>query len=349
MTTKAFLFQLLFACFLFLISVFLTRTILHRFKILDIPNERSSHDSPIPKCGGISIIVSFFIGIIAIYLFSRTILFNKWNFLGISISTLLIAGISFYDDIKGKSYTVKLFAQFLATAAIITFGMTVNQFNIPFIGNYNIGWLAYPVTFVWIVGLTNAFNFMDGLDGLAGGVTVIVSTFFCIITYYQGSHFVYVICYTLIAGTLGFMVYNFPPARIFMGDVGSTFLGFMFAILAIIGMRYDLSHTSFFVMPLLLFNFIYDTFFTFLRRLFKREKVFHAHRTHLYQLFQGLGYSHLTVSLFHYGVCILQGFAAFFMVKYSGEERTLIYLPFLVFQVIYTIVIIRAAKRKDLI
>jgi len=349
MTTTAFLFHLLFAAFLFLISVFLCRAMLHRFQIMDIPNERSLHDSPIPRSGGVSIVVTFIIGIVIIFLFSRSILFIKWHFLGIVISTLLIAGISLYDDIKSKSYTTKLIAQFLAAAIILVFGMVVDKFNLPFIGRYDIGWLAYPVTFVWIVGLTNAFNFMDGIDGLAGGVAVIVSTFFCLITFSQGSLFVYITCYTLIAGTLGFLVYNFPPARIFMGDVGSTFLGFAFAILAIIAMRYDASHTSFFVMPLLLFNFIYDTFFTFMRRLFKGEKVFHAHRTHLYQLFQRLGYSHRTVSLFHYGVCVLQGLAAFVMVKSSGEERTLIYLPFLAFQVIYTVIIMIAAKRKNLV
>jgi len=102
---------------------------------------------------------------------------------------------------------------------------------------------------------------------------VIVSAFFCAITISQGSNFVYITCYTLIAGALGFLICNFPPARIFMGDVGSTFLGFSFAVLAIIAARYDNSHTSFLVMPLLLFNFIWDTFFTFLRRLLRGEPV----------------------------------------------------------------------------
>lgn len=322
---------------------------LYRANVIDMPNDRSSHNTPTPKSGGISIVASFFIGIIAIFLFSKSIAFIKWRFFGFVIASLLIAGIALYDDIKNKPFTTKLIAQFIAVMIVLLFGIIIDQFNLPVIGSYSIGWLAYPVTIIWIIGLTNAFNFMDGLDGLAGGVAIIVSIFFGYITYSQGSHFVYITCYTLIAGTLGFMKYNFPIARIFMGDVGSTFLGFTFAVLAIISMRYDNSHTSFFVMPLLLLNFIYDTFFTFLRRLFSGEKVVDAHRSHLYQLFQQLGYNHATVAVFHYGVCIMQGFAAIWMVTSTRNTRLLIYIPFIIFQMIYTVIIISAAKRKGLI
>ncbi len=130
------------------------------------------------------------------------------------------------------------------------------------------------------------------------------------------------------------MAFNFPNVKIFMGDVGSAFLGFVFANLpicqsanlAIIASLYDHSHTSFFVIPLLLFSFIYDTVFTFIRRLLRKENVFAAHRCHLYQLFNQLGFSHVSVSSFHFCVCVMQGIGAYFMLNIGGDKRVFVFL-----------------------
>jgi len=349
MTPIAFLSHLLFAALLFAVSVMLTRVMLFRVRIMDLPGERSSHELPTPKSGGISIVVTFLIGAIILFLYAEKTSIRTDYFLGFVVSAILIAGISLYDDIRSKSFAVKFGAQLLAGFLVLSIGIVIDQLALPFVGLVTLGWIAYPLSFLWIVGLTNAFNFMDGLDGLAGGVAVIVSVFFCAITFSQGSTFVYITCYSILAGTLGFLTYNFPRARIFMGDVGSAFLGFVFAVLAIIAARYDHSHTSFLVMPLLLFNVIYDTFFTFIRRRLRGEPATEPHRTHLYQLFNQLGYSHRTVALFHYGVCVLQGIAAIGMLKIPGGERLLVFLPFLVFQAAYTGVIIRAARKAGLL
>ena len=349
MTGVDFIVHLFFAGFLLLLSLVVTRFMLYHARIMDVPRDRSSHHAPTPTCGGISIVATFLVGIAAIFMFTDGMMIMERYFLGFVLSALLIAGISFYDDIRDKPYIIKLTTQFLAVFFVLGFGIVIDVITLPFVGAIKLGWLGYPVSFIWIIGLTNAFNFMDGLDGMAAGVAVIVSAFFCVITFTQGSVFVYIACYVLFAGTLGFLVYNFPSARIFMGDVGSTFLGFVFAVLAIIAARYDSSHTSFFVMPLLLFNFIYDTFFTFFRRLSRGERVIDAHRTHLYQLFQQIGHSHLTVSLFHYGVCILQGIGAVWMVNIPGNRRVLVFLPFLVFQFIYSFIIMKSAKKAGLI
>ena len=341
--------HVIFAGCLLVLSLGLTRFMLYHARIIDVPNGRSSHNVPTPTCGGISIVAVFLVGVAAIFMFADSMMIIKRYFLGFVLSALLIAGISFYDDIRDRSYIIKLTTQIMAVLFVLAFRIVIDVITLPFVGVIELGWLGYPISFIWIVGLTNAFNFMDGLDGLAAGVAVIVSAFFCAITFTQGSVFVYITCYTLFAGTLGLLIYNFPPARIFMGDVGSTFLGFVFAVLAIIAARYDFSHTSFFVMPLLLFNFIYDTFFTFFRRLLRGERVSEAHRTHLYQLFQRIGHSHLTVSLFHYGVCIVQGLGALWMVYIPGNKRLLVFLPFLVFQIIYSFIIIKSAKRTGLV
>jgi UDP-GlcNAc:undecaprenyl-phosphate GlcNAc-1-phosphate transferase len=350
MSPQAFLSHLLFAACLLGLSVVLTRFMMQQVRVMDVPNERSSHRVPTPKSGGIAIVATFLAGVAAVFLIGEATQIRRDYFLGFVFSALLIAGISFYDDLKNKPFTVKLATQLVAVLVVLAFGIVIDQLALPFLDRQvSLGWWAYPISFLWILGLTNAFNFMDGLDGLMGGVAAIVSVFFCIITYSQGSTFVYITCYSLLAGSLGFLVYNFPPARIFMGDVGSAFLGFTFAVLAIIAARYDHSHTSFLVMPLLLFNVIYDTFFTFVRRLLRGDRVHEAHRTHLYQLFNQLGYSHRTVSLFHYGVCAAQGLAAMWMVNIPGSERTLVFVPFLLFQAIYSWVIIRRARRAGLL
>jgi UDP-GlcNAc:undecaprenyl-phosphate GlcNAc-1-phosphate transferase len=349
MSLSAFLSHLLFAGGLLLTSLIITRLMLTRVRIMDVPNERSSHQSATPKSGGISIVCTFVLGIAAIFLVADKTQIAQHYLWGFIISAVAIAAISLYDDITQRSFAVKLATQLIAVFIVLAFGLVIDQVALPFLGLVSLGWIAYPLSFLWILGLTNAVNFMDGLDGLIGGIAVIASAFFCYITFSQGSTFVYITSYTLLAGSLGFLIYNFPPARIFMGDVGSAFLGFVFAVLAIIAARYDRSHTSFMVMPLLLFNVIYDTFFTFMRRLIQGQTVHLAHRTHLYQLFNRLGYSHRAVSLYHYAVCILQGIAAIWMVNIAGAERMLIFLPFLALQLVYTYVILTRAARAGLL
>ena len=228
-------------------------------------------------------------------------------------------------------------------------GIVVDRLPLPGLGEVPLGWLAYPLTGLWVLGLTNAFNFMDGLDGLAGGTAVIVAAAFGVVAFTQGSTFTCLICGTLIAGSLGFLAFNLPPARIFMGDVGSAFLGFSFAALAVIAARHDQAHTSFFVMPLLLLNFIWDTAFTFLRRWRRGENVAAAHRSHLYQLLNQSGLSHRAVALLHWMVAAAQGVGALIMVHIPGGARLLVFLPFLLFQLGYTVLVMRRARAVGLL
>ncbi|MDD5723976.1 MAG: glycosyltransferase family 4 protein [Syntrophales bacterium] len=316
---------------------------------MDVPNDRSSHSVPVSKAGGIAIVGTFLAGILAIYIFAGESMIREPYFIGFVCSALLVAIISFYDDVKGNSFLFRFFIQAIAATVVMVFGMVISEFEFPLDGRAQLGISKYVITFLWIVGLTNAYNFMDGINGLAAGTAVIAGLFFGIISFGQGSDLAYIISCVVVAGTLGFFVFNFPRARLFMGDVGSTFLGFVFATLAIIAALYDHSHTSFFVMPLLLFHFIYDAFFTFLRRLIRGENVFLAHRTHLYQLFVGLGYSHTKVSIFYFAVGIIQGFGAWWMVHMYGDKRVLVFIPYLLFQVAYSFIIIKKAKNGGLL
>jgi UDP-GlcNAc:undecaprenyl-phosphate GlcNAc-1-phosphate transferase len=349
MSWYALLTHILFGICLTLVSASICWVMIKRVRILDKPNERSSHEIPTPTSGGIAIVVTFLIGVIALYGFAEETMIEGNYFLGFVFSSVLIAGISFYDDMIRRPFILKLVGHVVAAIMVMSFGLVMNEFSVPWLVKIHLGPTGYLVTFFWIIGLTNAYNFMDGIDGLAGGTAVITGFFFCLISFSQGSIFVYIICYTLIAGSFGFLLFNFPRSRLFMGDVGSTFLGFVFATLAIIAALYDHSHTSLFVMPLLLFHFIYDTFYTFIRRLVFRENVFTGHKTHLYQLFNQLGHSHTAVSGFYFAVSIAQGVGAYLMIHIPNETRLFVFIPFLIFQIIYNVVVVRKAKNAKLI
>jgi len=349
MTNIALLTHLLFGFVLFLLSAGICWYLSRHPISLDIPNQRSSHDTPIAKSGGIAIVITFLAGVIAIHAFADVAVIKGHFFIGFVCSALLIAVVSFVDDLITTQFLVRLSAQALSAITIMVFGLVISELHLPLIGKIQLGIFGFIISFLWIIGLTNAFNFMDGINGISGGTAIIVCLFFGHICATHGSNFTYIISYTLGAGTLGFLIFNFPKARLFMGDVGSAFLGFVFASLAIIAALYDRSHTSLFVMPLLLFHYIYDTFFTFIRRLMNKEWVFAAHRSHLYQLFNQLGYSHARVSLFYWGVGFVQGLGALWMVTIPDDRRILIFIPYLVFQIVYSVIIVRKAKTRGLL
>ncbi|MEA2059340.1 MAG: MraY family glycosyltransferase [Thermodesulfobacteriota bacterium] len=345
--------HLVFALFLFLLSATISFVLIKRVKVLDIPNGRSSHNKSTPTIGGMAIVFTFFFSMLLIYIFEDKSIIQEQYFIGFTCSSLLIAGMSLYDDLKKKAFYIRLLTHAVGVIIVMSSGIVINAidfpYNILFVHNRSLGAAGYFFTFWWIMGMINSYNFMDGLNGMAGGNAVIATVFFCIISFSQGSNFAYIVSYTLGSAILGFLIFNFPRGKLFMGDVGSTFLGFSFAVIAIIASLYDNAHTSLLVIPLLFFHFIYDTFFTFLRRLVKGENVFQAHRTHLYQLFNRMGFNHLAVTGFYCAVAILQGFGAMWMVTIPNLERVLVFIPYLIFQLIYSIIIIINARKRGLL
>ncbi len=349
MTLLAFLSHAAFGGALTLLSALLTWVLVHRLKIIDTPNERSSHVRPTPKSGGLAVVATFFAGMAGLYLLADTVQLVEPYFLGFFVSCAVLVIVSLWDDLKAMGFRSKLLTQAACSGVVVAFGIVLDRFPVPFDGILHLGIAGYLVTLVWLMAMTNAFNFMDGLDGLAGGTAALVAALFGLITLQEGSHFVYLTSWVLVGGCAGFLVFNFPPARIFMGDVGSQFLGFAFAALAIIAMRYDHSHTSFLVMPLLFLHFLWDTGFTILRRWLAGDNIAQAHRTHLYQLANRLGFSHREVTLYHYLVTLLQGFGALVMVRIPGEARLLVFVPFLLWQTAYTVMVVRAATAEGII
>ena len=349
MEARYFIVHVIFGVVIAVLSAAITFILSRHIKALDVPNERSSHTKVTPRGGGIAIVVSFLVGISLIHLIgNKTPIYTPY-FLGFLFSSFVIATLSFYDDFHVVSFRVKLSGQIISIIVGLYSGIVIDVVHLPFFGEVNVGILAYPLTFIWVLGLTNAYNFIDGLDGLAASTAVIAAGFFAYITFQQGSHFIYLASLTLAAASLGFLIFNWSPARIFMGDVGSTFLGLVFAVMAVIAARYDHSHTSLFVVPLLLFHFIFDTVFTFFRRLLAGEHLFTAHRSHLYQLLNRIGYSHKRVASIYSAMAVCQGVTAVWMVKSLGAERVYVYVIFCIGYGIFAKVVMSTARRKEIV
>ena len=343
-----FLRHVLFAIAIISISAFATRLLIRKLRIFDVPNERSSHTRITPRGGGIAIVVAFLVGISLIHLIGDKSPIYTPYFVGFLLASFAIAALSLYDDFRHVSFKIKFAGHILAVVVAMISGVVIDVTHLPLFGEVRWGWGAYPLTLLWTFGLTNACNFIDGLDGLATSTAVIAAAFLSFISFQQGSFFIYLASLTLSAASLGFLIFNWSPARIFMGDVGSTFLGFTFAVMAVIAARYDHSHTSLFVVPLLLFHFIFDALFTFVRRFQAGENVFEAHNTHLYQLLNRMRYSHKQVALIYSSLAVCQGGAAIWMVSIPGGERLYVFLPFLFAYWICAKAVIVKARREGI-
>ena len=349
MNGAALLSYLPFGGLLILLSAAATWMLRRQRRFLDMPNARSSHAVPTPRSGGLAIVATAFAGVAALYALTDTAPAGEPYFLGFVVGNAVIVAVSLIDDWRAVGFRTKLAAQTACALAALWFGLVVETLPVPFLGPVDLGWAGYALTLLWIVGLTNAFNFMDGLDGLAGGTAAIVGLFFALIAWRQGGQFVSLASLVVAAACLGFLVFNFPPASIFMGDAGSQFIGFFFAVLALVAARPEAGDVPFLVMPLLFFHFLWDTAFTLVRRWRAGEDITQGHRGHLYQLFNRLGFSHRRVSLYHYGVTAMQGLAALALVGLADKWRLLVFLPFVGWQTAYTVAVARAARRRGLI
>jgi UDP-GlcNAc:undecaprenyl-phosphate GlcNAc-1-phosphate transferase len=334
---------------LFLLSVCLTWLMWRYVNVMDIPSARSAHHKPIPRSGGVAIASTFGVGALIIYFFADVVRIDIGHMLAIVTCSLLVSGVSYWDDFTQRSFLAKFVAQLVCASAILSLGLVVKSIYLPFVGEVLMGWWAYLFTALWIVGLTNTVNFVDGLDGLVGGVALVAIGFLGYIAFSTDSRMVYALCYALGAGVAGFLVFNWSPARIFMGDVGSAFLGFVFACLAILGASLDHGHLSFYVVPLLLLHLIFDVFVTFVRRVISRESIIEPHRGHLYQLLHRMGWSHSAVASLYIMMTIAQGMAALLLVKLPAEDRVFVLLPFIAVYGIYAFVVLRMAQRRGLL
>jgi UDP-N-acetylmuramyl pentapeptide phosphotransferase/UDP-N-acetylglucosamine-1-phosphate transferase len=320
---KLMLLLLFLSGFLSYLSIALLRFWASRVLVLDIPNERSSHTRPTPKGSGLAIVMITIGG-----LFVAWYLCPEWTLpvlLSYGFGAILISAVSWLDDLHSLPNHIRFAAHSLSAIAVIVVIGFFRTASIPLVGQLNLGFLGMPIAFLWLVGLTNAYNFMDGIDGIAGGQAVVAGLGWAILGIVTDQQFVSILGALLAATSLGFLFHNWPPARIFMGDVGSAFLGFSFACLAVIAANREPALAIAGV--LLVWPFVFDTLFTFFRRLKNRENVFSAHRSHLYQRLVISGYSHRTVTLLYMGLNVLGLlFALLVIAKNTWADLTVITL-----------------------
>ena len=268
---------------------------------VDIPKDnRRMHKKPIARLGGLAIVSGFFIAL----LFNMTgSLFDiggvfdpdRKQLSGILIGIVIIVALGIIDDIKPLSAKIKLVFQLLAAFIVVLTGTTIQNITNPFsdLGVSTLSpYVSYPITILWIVGITNAVNLIDGLDGLAAGVSSISSLSLFFVSVIVGDPNTAVITAALAGSALGFLPYNFNPAKIFMGDTGATFLGFTLGVISIQGMLKSFAAISL-AIPLLVLGLpLFDTAFAILRRLLKGRSIMEADRGHLHHRLIDMGLSH---------------------------------------------------------
>lgn len=314
----------------FLLSWWLTTRLsspVARLRLLDHPNERSLHSTPIPRTGGLAILASLTAGMLLE--FSRAFLgwgfsvfqagYSRW----IPAMLTLIVIVSLWDDWRELPFFWRLAVHGIAAAGIVLgAGLVIEAITVPRLLTLNLGGVAIPFTILCVVWMTNLYNFMDGMDGFAGGMTLIGFGFFCYLAWSVGEVYVGVLSLLAVSATGGFLIYNRPPAKIFMGDVGSTLLGFLAGTLSVLAIR----RGSFdFWVPVLIFSpFIVDATATLLSRLLRGEKIWQAHRQHYYQRLVLLGWSHRKTVLVEYCLMLASGLSAVVYTRVGASEQSVI-------------------------
>jgi len=290
------------------------------FKIgaVDRPNARKVHTRIMPRLGGLAIFAAFAAGLFALLPLLPDAMLSGYDMR--FIAALLAGGtiivlIGALDDRFELSAKVKLLGQVAAACVVVFgFGIRINLLNIPFGETMQpvAEWLAIPLTILWIVGCTNAINLIDGLDGLAAGVSGIAIATILVMAAIMGSEPVLLLSAPLLGGIIGFLRYNFHPAKIFMGDSGSLFLGFSLATLSMLGFK-QVTIVSF-VTPLLIIGVpLSDTFFAIVRRVVNKRPIFAPDKGHLHHCLRELGFSHRGTVLIIWGIAAFFGLTAIFM------------------------------------
>ncbi|WP_047150876.1 MraY family glycosyltransferase [Aneurinibacillus tyrosinisolvens] len=291
-----------------LVVTLLATPLVKRFAIyigaVDKPNHRKVHQRLMPRLGGLAIYIGFSIAYLAFFPPSQ-------EATGIFLGGSIIVIVGALDDRFELSPKLKLLGQIAAALVVVYSGLRIEFINLPFEGilSFDWGWLAIPITVFWLIGITNAVNLIDGLDGLAAGVSGIATAAMMIMALLMGNLVVALYCVILLGGIIGFLFYNFHPAKIFMGDTGALFLGFNLAALSIMGFKYVTLFS--FIIPILILGVpLSDTIFAMLRRYLNKKPISVADKEHLHHCLLGLGLSHRGAVLSIYGLSVLFATAA---------------------------------------
>ena len=307
--------SLLSASFVYVIRIWARRR-----EIYDIPNARSSHILPTPRGGGLVIVaMTIFAGIWSLFFIQFQLVLVAYL-----IGGALIAVVSWLDDLRSVPNRTR-FACHLVGAFFIVVSLVIAAPG-ELAGDSRLWWFFGPIVVTWIVGFTNIYNFMDGIDGLAACQAAIAALWWLLVATQRSEPLVGMIALTLAAASIGFLLHNWAPAKIFMGDVGSAFLGYSFAVLPLIGF-YMIGQLQVLIGGVLVvWPFIFDGTLTIIRRALNGENIFQAHRSHLYQRMTIHGWAHRSVSLLYGGYMLISASCAFALVM-DKNSWPLVALP----------------------
>ena len=352
MSAAAVLTHLLFCACLAGLSAGVVRLMI-RVAVMDQPDlgnpgARKAHTRPVPKGGGVGVVAAFLVGTLVLYRYAAFSRLADPYFLAFILAATAIAVVAFLDDLRDWPFAVKLAAQVGAAALAVGSGLVIAGVNLPWLGAVPLGWAGVPVTLAWVLFATNAVNFIDGLNGLASGVCAIACAVLAVIAASYGGWFVYFASLLLAAGLVGFLPFNFPRARIFMGDVGSQFCGFVLAMLGVAAGRFQDVDLSVLLAPMLLFGMLFDVAFTLVRRLLAGERVTQAHRGHLYQVAHRSGVPAVRVTLVHWAFAGWGGVCCALFILASGNPKPLAVLLVLPPQLAWAAWVSRRARQAQL-
>ncbi|MFO1424438.1 MAG: glycosyltransferase family 4 protein [Candidatus Competibacteraceae bacterium] len=285
---------------------------------------RSLHQQPIPKTGGLAMLAGIMAGMLSMMLSTTS---PPLQILGFVLAGLApLAFVSLIDDCQGVAAKWRILVHLLAAVSLLAAGLAPDRFELPGLAWSVLVWAAIPPTLLFIVWMINLYNFMDGMDGFAGGMAVIGFTTLAWLGRADAGFSA--VCLTVAAASGGFLVQNFPPAKIFLGDTGSTALGFLVAACGLWGSRGELF--PFWVVLLVFSPFITDATVTLLRRLWRGEKFWEAHRTHYYQRLVLLGWGHRRTVLAEYALMLACAGSALLAVRLSPAYQAVLLIGWVV-------------------
>lgn len=329
--------EALWLAILSMVTCFAVTPLIRKFaikvKAIDIPkDERRVHKKPIPLLGGVAIFISFIIGVM--------LQKNKLDLsdIGIILGAIIILIGGVLDDLRDIKPIYKLLFQLSGTIVLIIFGVKIDSVTNPFYSNklfLNLHYFSVPLTILWIIGVTNAFNLIDGLDGLSAGIGFIASTTLFIISVLNYRYETATLTAILSGALLGFIPFNFNPASIFLGDAGAQLIGFLLAAISIEGAIKSATAFSLAV-PILAFGLpIYDTIFAMIRRKINGKPIMQGDKGHLHHRLLNLGLSQRQAVLIMYAISCVLGSVSIIAMKLSSQRSY-----FLMASVIVVIVLI---------
>lgn len=296
----------LIACILNILAIPLIILVARRRAWFDSINERKIHTGQIPRLGGVGIFWSFFLTLLLVALLSKGAAQDALAYWPVGVGMLIVHLVGLMDDFRDLRAKLKFLAHLAAAILVAAAGYRFRVIYVPWMGTVELGWFSYPLTVFWIVGVINALNMIDGMDGLSGGISIIGAFALGLILLETGGGMPALAAIALVGSLAGYLFYNFPPAKIFMGDSGSTFLGFALAVLPLLD-KGSSSGLWFWDGVTVLLLPIFDVFAAMIRRTRKGVPMMSPDRWHLHHKLLRLGLGTRAVLAVAYAVCMALG------------------------------------------